>query len=243
MEAELNIAEILKDKSKGTKLFDIQKSIEIEFDHVEVTRKAKKTFIWCNYRKGDKTLKLGYSEFGKERGWDNGMQILVPSRQMQDWSKFTWKRGDVLRGDNAFVMFDEWVGDGYSEFKSAFEIFQNGSFNKGDSFFTENFRKAEYDLSKKFVKKVESYYGGALNMETLAISKKEEFKPTDWCLMRDIEEKWKLCQFGFFDKEDDFEGAPYNAVGGNWYKECIPYNEETKHLLGTNECYKNNERG
>lgn len=241
MEAELNIVEIIKNKPKDTKLFDIQKGIEIEFDHVEVTRKAKKTFIWCNYRKEGKTLELGYSEFGKECGWANGMQILVPSKQMRDWDKFAWERGDILIGENTFVMFDGWVGDDYSEFKAAFEIFSNGSFGKGDFFLTENFRKAEYELSKKFIKKVESYYGGTLNMETLAISKKEEFKPMDWCLMRNSEEKWKLCQFGFFDKEDDFGGAPYNAVGGNWYKECIPYNEETKHLLGTNEYCKNNE--
>lgn len=61
----------------------------------------------------------------------------------------------------------------------------------------------------------------------------------DWCLMRDKKETWKLCQFSFFD-DGDYE-APYNAVGGNWFDECIPYNEDTKHLLGTTDEWKGGE--
>lgn len=68
------------------------------------------------------------------------------------------------------------------------------------------------------------------------LPKKCEFKAMDWCLMRDKKETWKLCQFSFFD-DGDYE-APYNAVGGNWFDECIPYNEETKHLLGTTDEWK-----
>lgn len=71
------------------------------------------------------------------------------------------------------------------------------------------------------------------------LPKKCEFKAMDWCLMRDKKETWKLCQFSFFD-DGDYE-APYNAVGGNWFDECIPYNEETKHLLGTTDEWKGGE--
>lgn len=71
------------------------------------------------------------------------------------------------------------------------------------------------------------------------LPKKCEFKAMDWCLMRDKKETWKLCQFSFFD-DGDYE-APYNAVGGNWFDECIPYNEETAHLLGTTEEWKGGE--
>lgn len=71
------------------------------------------------------------------------------------------------------------------------------------------------------------------------LPKKCEFKAMDWCLMRDKKETWKLCQFSFFD-DGDYE-APYNAVGGNWFDECIPYNEETKHILGTTDEWKGGE--
>ena len=84
--------------------------------------------------------------------------------------------------------------------------------------------------------------GKAWDAEKKAIvdlPKKCEFKAMDWCLMRDKKETWKLCQFSFFD-DGDYE-APYNAVGGNWFDECIPYNEETKHLLGTTDEWKGGE--
>lgn len=84
--------------------------------------------------------------------------------------------------------------------------------------------------------------GKAWNVEKKMIvdlPKKCEFKAMDWCLMRDKKETWKLCQFSFFD--DGGYEAPYNAVGGNWFDECIPYNEETKHLLGTTDEWKGGE--
>lgn len=84
--------------------------------------------------------------------------------------------------------------------------------------------------------------GKAWDAEKKAIvdlPKKCEFKAMDWCLMRDKKETWKLCQFSFFD-DGDYE-ALYNAVGGNWFDECIPYNEETKHLLGTTDEWKGSE--
>lgn len=64
-----------------------------------------------------------------------------------------------------------------------------------------------------------------------------KFQPRDWCLMRNIKERfpytWRLCQFAY--KTDD---GLYEAVGGHRYKECLPYNNLTKHLLGTALDYK-----
>lgn len=39
---------------------------------------------------------------------------------------------------------------------------------------------------------------------------------------------WRLCRFAY-----QVENGEYEAVGGFRYKECIPYNSSTKHLLGT----------
>lgn len=56
-------------------------------------------------------------------------------------------------------------------------------------------------------------------------------KPFDKVLMRDFSwEKWN-CQF--FSHIIN-ANHPYAAVYGV-YKMCIPYNDETKHLVGTNE--------
>lgn len=61
----------------------------------------------------------------------------------------------------------------------------------------------------------------------------EEFKPFDKVLVRDfLNEDWMA---DFFEKIDE-NGVHYNAtcVTSHWVQ-CIPYNEETKHLLGTRD--------
>lgn len=72
------------------------------------------------------------------------------------------------------------------------------------------------------------------------LPKKCEFKPMDWCLMRDIRGEecfaWSLCQFAY-----QLESGRYEAVGGMRFDECIPYNESTKHLLGTTDEWKGGE--
>lgn len=92
-------------------------------------------------------------------------------------------------------------------------------------------------LFDALAKKGKRWNPGTKTIEDLP--KKCEFKAMDWCLMRDKKETWKLCQFSFF--VGDYE-APYNAVGGNWFDKCIPYNEETKHLLGTTDEWKGGEQ-
>src|SRR5574344_1134038 len=62
------------------------------------------------------------------------------------------------------------------------------------------------------------------------IKPKYTFKPKDWCLMRTASDyAWCLCQFSNMDLES------YVAIGGAMHEYCIPYNDETKHILGTTE--------
>ena len=67
--------------------------------------------------------------------------------------------------------------------------------------------------------------------------KKEKFDPKtlkvlDKVLVKDIPAKlWNIGIFSHYVERDTF---PYKCVGDN-YKLCIPYNYETKHLVGTTE--------
>ena len=58
-------------------------------------------------------------------------------------------------------------------------------------------------------------------------------KPFDKVLVRDEDnEKWNC---GFFSHKNEFNNTyPYRCVGTPCTY-CIPYNDETKHLVGTNE--------
>lgn len=59
-----------------------------------------------------------------------------------------------------------------------------------------------------------------------------EFKPKDWVLGRDDDEEWGLDIFSHTKINGEFA-----CVGAIW-KQIIPYNEKTAHLLGTTEDYK-----
>lgn len=60
-----------------------------------------------------------------------------------------------------------------------------------------------------------------------------EFKPFDKVLVRDLFFKvWYNDIFSFVGKN-----GKYMCIGNVW-DECIPYNEQTEHLLGTTENYR-----
>lgn len=73
------------------------------------------------------------------------------------------------------------------------------------------------------------------------IGKDCEFKPKDWVLTREgIEDRWCLNIFSHRVWDEDEKCYLYYCVGG-WDYECIPYNEQTAHLLGTIESYESYE--
>ena len=65
-----------------------------------------------------------------------------------------------------------------------------------------------------------------------------EFKPFDKVLVRDVNtQQWKC---GIFSHRNEGTQLGYECVG-SVYVQCIPYNEETKHLLGTANNYQKQE--
>ena len=62
-----------------------------------------------------------------------------------------------------------------------------------------------------------------------------EFKPFDRVLVRDFNtQQWRCGIFSHYGETEEFK---YACVG-HMYAQCIPYNENTAHLLGTCEPYK-----
>ena len=61
-----------------------------------------------------------------------------------------------------------------------------------------------------------------------------KFNPFDTVLVRDSEQSvWKAGIFSHYEEKSN----TYVCVG-SYYIQCIPYNEETEHLLGTNKPYQ-----
>lgn len=328
MEKELNISAILKDKPVGTKLWSpifgdckcsrfLDGGIRVFPIHNGFTSTEEKSF----FKTGQYTLA--------------GEVCLFPSKQMRDWSKFAWKKGDVLVNSRGLkILFDRWADDNYTSFYAkTINLVE-------DAFLDTNLHTlASEKEAKSFIKCIEEKLGGKLNLETLEIEhtepkqefkdgdilfyenpededvcssififrgkqnhtpgflyhavldsdgffnakdgefeiyegksrlatdsekqqlfsalekknkrwnpdtksiedlpKKCEFKPMDWCLMKDSTKYWELCQFAYTRKVHGT--TTYSAVGGLIYYKCIPYNEETKHLLGTADEWKGGE--
>lgn len=156
MEKELNIAAILKDKPQGTKLYDWLHNIDVELDTISTT--DTETVVWCtNETNNNTTCHRGYSEFGTERGYPDGLQILFPSKEMRDWAKFSWEKGDVLLNDDGkFCIFESFAHSSYSTFKSKL-IKHEGPFIKNDTFLadTKDWHKASDDVAKEYIAEIE----------------------------------------------------------------------------------------
>lgn len=332
MKEELNIAAILKGKPTETKLWSPMLG----------------DCIYCYNNTYPEEIIIAFTDKnGEEKEWtfsysgrtisapDTADVCLFPSKYMQDWSKFAWKKGDVLESDNKLkrCIFEEWANDDYTDFNCfAMDEGWNDYFSKINNS-TFEYHKADDFVTELHIKRVEKKFGGKLNLEKLEIEqpkqefkdgdivvvdknkernlakiiaiyndgdillgfnsyaylnvsleklnfcsevlacgrtprlaseeekqqlfdalakegkrwnpdtkqiedlpKKCEFKPMDWCLMKDSTKYWELCQFAYTRK---VHGTTiYSAVGGLIYYKCIPYNEETKHLLGTTDEWK-----
>lgn len=182
METKINIVAILKDKPQGTKLYDWLHNIDVEFDNVETTE--IETSIWCTRDKGGYNELFGYSKLGTLRGWFDGLQILFPSKEMRDWSKFLWKKGDVLVSkDNVYIIFEKFEDDTYTRFKGKHYLWKECNvedYNKEETnMLTSVFEKATDDVAQTYIKTIEEHLDGKLNLETLEIEKQLEFKDGD----------------------------------------------------------------
>ena len=174
MEAKINIVEILKDKPKGTKLYaDAFGELSIEEicteDDNGITLSDNGGIDWLFYNDGK------YS-------W-RGESILVPSKEMRDWSKFAWKRGDVLvnKYNNSHIIFDKFNDDTYTTFtgKLFYQVVKAGYnyTHTCSDVMTQNFDIEKGDAIQTYINAIEERLGGKLNRETLEVEKPQpEFK-------------------------------------------------------------------
>ena len=186
MEEKINIAEILKDKPQGTKLYDWLYNIDVESDTISTT--DTETVVWCiNETDNNTTCHRGYSEFGTVRGCSDGLRILLPSKEMREWSKFAWKKGDVLISNDGKkeVFFNGFTDDTYALFKAkhGFEVLSNGNtiyIANEDGIATSDYTLEDKDAAQTYINTIEERLSGKLNRETLEVEKpKPEFKDGD----------------------------------------------------------------
>ena len=212
MEEKLNIAEILKDKPQGTKLYDLLRNIYVELYRVHLT--VAGDYIECiSTNEVGSTLMFDYSKLGIEKCWLDGLQILLPSKEMRDWSKLAWNTGDILvsKDGNAHVIFEGFDDDTYETFNGNNYLWKNEGITMcfgeyEDELPTSDFSKANKEDAQRYIHKIEKRLGGKLNIETLEIEKQTEFKDGDILSNPSTAlPKNHIFIFSKFDKHKDFE--------------------------------------
>lgn len=230
----LDLTEILKNCPKGTKFysrcFGIVNFLKIQKDWILVA-----DYIG-SILKYDKNGKFNYAEESAEID-------LFPSKDQRDWSK--WHRpfidGDILtytlwnkptiyiyrengtRNTSYYAAYSSGTNTFYSDATGALAgdiadlRFANDE-EKQKLFDIIKKNGYEWDSEKKELKKIEEKF----DIDTL-----QEF---DRVLARSNNGIWFVDIYSHFCEKDN----EFGCVGGI-HSQCVPYNDETKHLRGTSQ--------
>ena len=176
MEEKINISEIIKDKPNGIRLYSpIFGECAFSFVREETDE------ICVNQHNGEKA-------FFNSKGLYNilGECLLFPSKEMRDWSKFSWKKGDVLVSNNydKEVIFYDWYDDTYTNFYGKHLLYSedknNIKYNDVFICITGKYTLEDKDAAQTYINTIEERLGGKLNRETLEIENTQpEFKDGD----------------------------------------------------------------
>lgn len=205
MEEKINIAEILKDKPQGTKLYSLTYG---DCFYQEYTGDFG---IECQSQNG---VQFNLDEYG--RYCIEGECILFPSKEMQDWEKFAWKRGDVLAGAfGVLCIFEKWANADYTKFDSKFVTQKN----RGTTFEIEDWYKVTNKaVIKQYISDIEEDNGGKLNLTTLEIKK---FKPKK----KPVFELGRLYVFNEEDEDGELTIIG-NLIGKNEIEDTLTFGNQ-----------------
>lgn len=245
MEKKNNIAEILQDKPKGIRLYS--------------PIFGECAFCYVREDTNDICVKKhnGVIEYFNSEGlyFALGEVMLFPSREMHDWFKLDWKRGDALScGVDNLCIFEKWANKEYTEFYAKF-VTPNYS---GNTFKTEKWSKETNEaVIKQYISNIEEFKGGKLNLTTLEIEKAQpEFKdgdivvykceidnvPSTIFIFRGISQRTPY--YSYYASLDSDGFLSYKLGGFGIYKRelRLATEEEKKQLfsdLANNELFKN----
>ena len=184
MKEKINVAEILKDKPQGTKLYSILSDGECFLNE------AFEDSIYIDIDNGKRFWRL--SAYGSTHSFPNGCVLLFPSKEMRDWSKFSWKKGDVLvsNDSDSHIIFKGFSKNDYTTFEGKHWISVS---KKRHVSCLEMQNVQDYhiednkDSAQTYISTIEGRLGGKLNRETLEIEKDQpEFKDGDVVVVDEI---------------------------------------------------------
>lgn len=158
---------------------------------------------------------------GKFYDYDGAEPLLFPSKEMRDWSKFAWKKGDILVNKDAevHIIFDGFKDDTYKTFHGQYYLWEEeGSivnFEENEDYMqTSEFYKANKEEAQTYINTIEERLGGKLNRETLEIEKAQpEFKDWDFITIKLPRGSSLICVFKAENDENYYLHASLDSRG------------------------------
>lgn len=211
---DLDIYEILKGVPVGTKLYTPMCG-KVGFAYLATNKEAGEA-IWTTDKNGEYT-------FNKNGRWmEEGEVMLFPSDKMRDWSKFAWKKGDVLvtEDGNAHIIFEKFTDDTYTIFAGKYYYCKNGAkgytyLRECDNAITEEFTLEAEDAANTYISNIEKRLGGKLNRETLEVKKKPVFELGNLYVFNEEDEDGELTIIGKLIGKNESEDT---LTFGNQYE-------------------------
>lgn len=192
---DFDIYEILNGVPVGTKLYTPMCG-KVGFAYLATNKEAGEA-IWTTDKNGEYT----YNKNG--RWMEGGEVMLFPSDKMRDWSKFAWKKGDVLVTEDgaAHIIFEKFTDDTYTIFAGNYYYCKNGAkgytyLRECDNAITEEFTLETEDAAKTYISSIEKRLGGKLNRETLEVKKKPLFELGNLYVFNEEDEDGELTIIG-----------------------------------------------
>lgn len=179
---------------------------------------------------GDKRIKLMEENRNRRiylpdgRYKKGGEVTLYPSREIRDWDKFAWKKGDVLTNNKgAFCIFKEFSGYPYTNFVAIFVHIAGVSTSDSAVEITQEWHKASGENAGKYIKLINTNLekeNKRLNLKTLEIER-PEFRDGD-ILTCPPTPSCRISTFIFKGENvDGVDGYAYYAAVGGPGKLCI----------------------
>lgn len=176
MEKNINLAKILNGKPVNTKLWSplfgdvYTSSIYSEDTIIVVNHHAESSSFYNN---------------GKYFNHAEAELLLFPSKEMRDWRKFAWEKGDLLINSCGFqCIFKEWASGDYTKFNGCYSNSRDG-YEDVTNAETAKFDKLDNNIAYGYVREIERKLGGILNLETLEIENAHpKFKDWDFITIK-----------------------------------------------------------
>lgn len=263
----INIAEILARQPLGTKLYSPLCG-EVAFDNITEEGNhiiCRTNNIPGSSSVGFTSDGRFYD--GKGRVASDGECLLFPSKDLRQWDVTQFEEGDVVVVEEHDARFDEpqlyimifekcdW-SDGVIYFHSL--LMANSNDLCGDRNWLGVLRnpyairvscRAAYKHEVLEIKQALCEHQLQWNAEKKCVEPVPEknekpaaqfkLEPFDKVLVRDKDDELWLP--AFFAELDNNRGDAFGVVGDGslvFYYQCIPYNDDTKHLIGTSKPYK-----